>query len=384
MRFDNVVAFLEKLTGEIGIPGVDCTIHVGYDQVFRYCCGYQDLENCIPMQPHSLYYIYSATKVITCAAAAQLLERGKILLSEDVGKYLPAFKNMSYKQVDQNGIEVVKKSEKPLRILHLLNMTGGFSYNRKRPATLELLRNTNHQASTRQVVDTYAQYPLEFEPGLKWEYGLCHDVLAAVIEEVSGMKFGEYLKKNIFEPLNMVETGFIVPESKRHLFAKQYECIDENWPIKVKEVGQTNSFRVSEQYESGGAGLISSLEDYIKFAQAMANGGVGATGARILQAHTIDLMRTNCLTQEQIAESLDYAQYMGYGYGYGVRTMVNPARGGSLSSFGEFGWSGAAGAYVLIDPALKLSVFYAQHMLNNLEDYVHPRLRNLIYAAINA
>lgn len=151
MRFDNVVAFLEKLTGEIGIPGVDCTIHVGYDQVFRYCCGYQDLENCIPMQPHSLYYIYSATKVITCAAGSSAFRTRKMTsflkMWENTCRHL---KICLINRWIKTGIEVVKKCEKPLRILHLLNMTGGFSYNRKRPgyigASAEYQSSGKHEA----------------------------------------------------------------------------------------------------------------------------------------------------------------------------------------------------------------------------------------------
>ena len=146
-------------------------------------------------------------------------------------------------------------------------------------------------------------------------------------------------------------------------------------------VAKTNTHILGPDYDSGGAGMISCPEDYILFADAMANGGVGKTGAQILSPATIDLMRTNCLTEEQ-RRTFSWAQLAGYGYGFGVRTMIDRAGGGSIGPIGEFGWGGAAGALVYISPEKKTAVYLAQHTLNPHEDKVLPELRNVVFAAI--
>ena len=131
-----------------------------------------------------------------------------------------------------------------------------------------------------------------------------------------------------------------------------------------------------------GAGLTTSVEDYSLFASALANGGKGANGERIISENTIQLMRKNQLNENQM-KNFNWPQLKGYGYGLGVRTLLNAANAGSNGSFGEFGWGGAAGATVLIDPDLKLSMFYTHHMLNPQEEYYQPRLRNVLYSCVN-
>ena len=140
-------------------------------------------------------------------------------------------------------------------------------------------------------------------------------------------------------------------------------------------------FRLGSEYESGGAGLISSVDDYIKFANVLCNKGKTQKGEKILSECTIDLMRTNHLDKTSMKD-FNWIQMRGYGYGLGVRTMIDKAKGGSLSSIGEFGWGGAAGTYAMIDPENEITVFYAQHMLNNQEPYVHPRIRNIVYQCL--
>ena len=147
------------------------------------------------------------------------------------------------------------------------------------------------------------------------------------------------------------------------------------------DVGKKVSLVFGSRYDSGGAGITTSVSDYSKFASALACGGVGATGERIISPASIELMRTNQLSQEQKV-SFNWSQLRGYGYGLGVRTMTDKALGGSIGSIGEFGWGGAAGATVLCDPSLKLSVFYTHHMLNPQEEYYQPRLRNVIYSCL--
>lgn len=155
----------------------------------------------------------------------------------------------------------------------------------------------------------------------------------------------------------------------------------DNETGKVSRIKLEYEYIWGYEYESGGAGLISTVEDCAHFAAAMANKGIAHTGERILSPATIDLMRLNQLNNQQMAD-LDWPHFVGYGYGLGVRTMIDPARGYDNSPVGEFGWGGAADSYLLIVPKNKISMFYAQHMRESVEPYVHPRLRNILYSCL--
>jgi len=151
----------------------------------------------------------------------------------------------------------------------------------------------------------------------------------------------------------------------------------------VINVGKAVAHTFGDEYDSGGAGITTSVEDYSRFVSALANWGVGANGERILAKSTVELMRTNQLNAEQL-KNFKWSQLKGYGYGLGVRTLIDKAASGSTGNLQEFGWGGAAGATVLVDPQIGLSVFYAHHMLNPQEEYYQPRLRNVVYTCINS
>jgi CubicO group peptidase (beta-lactamase class C family) len=285
---------------------------------------------------------------------------------------------MTVRCKNANGTEAIKAAENPITIRHLFTMTAGFNYNHSAPALNALRERTGGQFTTREAIRAIAEEPLEFEPGESFRYSLCHDVLGGLIEVLSGMTLGEYIRKNIFEPLDMNDSFFHIPEDKRGRMMTQYMFDDELG--KAVDVGFSNDHKMSDEYESGGAGIISCVADYMKFADTLCNLGTSKNGVRILSPRTVELMRTNHITPKQ-REGLNWIQLDGYGYGLGVRTLTDPTRG-SLSPIGEFGWSGMAGTYVIIDPENKLTLFYAQQMINNQEPYVHPRIRNIVYSIL--
>ena len=172
---------------------------------------------------------------------------------------------------------------------------------------------------------------------------------------------------NLFELLNF----------QRVLQVKLYQDI-----LPLINVGKSVPYVFGTEYDSGGAGVTTSVSDYSKFASALANGGVGMNGEQIISSGTIELLRTNQLDEKRL-KCMTWSQLRGYGYGLGVRTMMNKAESGSTGSVGEFGWGGAAGATLLVDPDLKLSMFYTHHMLNPQETYNQPRLRNVLYTCLN-
>jgi len=378
MNFDRLTNFLNWLV-EWRIPGLDIMVDKDGETVYRYQAGYKDKEQGVKMQGNELYQIYSASKVVTCAAALTLYEQGKFLLSDPVSEFIPEYATLTVNNVRPNGIVVNEPARKTMTVRDLFCMTSGLTYDLASPSILETVKRTEGCAPTVEIAEALAKEPLAFEPGTLWRYSLSHDVLAAVVEVISGMTFGEYVKKAIYEPCGMKESGFLMKPEMEPRLAKQYrfeDAMDAYVPIT-----QHNEYVLGAEYESGGAGMITSVEDYMRFARMMTRKGVADNGERVLSPGTIDLMRTNHLHGEQLA-SFDWERFLGYGYGLGVRTMMDRSITGSTGPVGEFGWGGAAGAYVLLDPENGVTAYYAQQLRNNQEGFVHPRLRNLIYACL--
>lgn len=378
MDFTRMTDFLNTLPSK-GIPGVDCIIKKGYETIYRYYTGYADREEKTEMQGDELFNLYSATKPITCVAVLQLYEKGKILLNDPVGNYIPEYKNLKVVHRLPNSESYILPATKPMTILQLLTMTSGLDYDLDTPEIRKVVKETDGKAPTMAVIKALAEKPLCFEPGEHWQYSLSHDVLAALVEAVSGQKFEDYLKENIFKPCEMTDTTFgFTPEVEKRMMAQYIRNLETG---KVTRTESKSRHTLGSEYQSGGGGLISSVKDYSNFVAAMANEGYTHTGKRILSKHTIDLMRANHLTPQQQSD-YNWAHLKGYGYGLGVRTHITYAGGDSNSPIGEFGWAGAAGCYLLIDPENNISMFYTQHMLNNMETYVHPRLRSILYSCL--
>ena len=379
MNFKNLEELMDRLTAW-RIPGAEIEVYKDNERVFKYASGYADVENKKPIDG-SLYFLYSSSKVATSAAVMQLLERGEILLTDPVKEYMPEFSEMYIKKEVEPGKFELVKAKNDIKIMHLLSMTAGFDYNWNTPAINSVKVATNGKSPTRDIVRAIAQSPLQFEPGEHWSYSLCLDVLGGFVEVVSGKKFSDYVKENIFDPIGMNNSTYRFTEEVKSKMAKQYRFDDEKGIAIEEGFKNSHTIGVGSEFDSGGAGIISDVSDYAKFASALANGGVAPNGERILSPGAIELMRTNLLS-EQALKDVTWPQLAGYGYGCAVRTMMNIGAGGSCGSVGEFGWGGAAGSYLMADPDKKLSVFYVQHLLNNQEPYVHPRLRNVVYKSI--
>lgn len=378
MNFDPLRSFLDSLI-PYGIPGLECTVHMGYEEVFYHSAGFADIENRRKIASDDLYYMYSVSKLITCTAALQLWQQGKFLMYEPISQYLPEFGETSVAHYFPNGKSELHPAREPITIWHLFTMTSGISYKNDTDAIKALVVETEGKASTRQMVKAIAQTPLLFEPGSHWAYGFSHDVLAALVEVISGQRFGEYVKENIFLPLGMKNSYFKNSPEIASRILPLYKYSGQG--ISAVREYQTNENIFGWEFESGGGGLISNLRDYARFAEALSCGGIGRSGARILAESTVRMLRTDTLTA-QTRPDFRAIRLRGYGYGFGVRTMVDLAKAGSNGTPGEFGWNGAAGMYVLCDPARKMTLVYAQHMLDNQENYINPRLRNILYSCI--
>ncbi len=379
MDFTPLKEFMDHLTAW-RIPGNSIRVSIDDKEVFTYQSGYADVETKEPMTTKHLVNLYSCSKPTTVTAALQLYEQGKIKLDDPVYAYIPEFRQMH--------LADGSVAKNPMTLRHLFTMTSGLTYNTKTEAFEKARRLTDGKMDTLTVIRCLAEDPLSFEPGTKWQYSLSHDVLAAVVEVVSGQKFRDYVKENIFNPLGMENTVYHC-EGVMDKMAAKYRFVDgvegtlvekqagtspwEGGYLKKESLQSAHIF--GPEYDSGGSGITASVAEYSKFCDALANGGKG-----ILRPETIELMRTNQIAD--VDKSLfSWRQLANYGYGLGVRTLLSVPEDGN-GNVGEFGWGGAAGASLWIDPEYKLSVCYAHHMLNPQESYYQPRMRNAIYDSL--
>jgi len=356
--------YLRSIPETWQVPACAMTVHIGRETV---------LEERVGAKPQEIYWMYSATKLFTSVMFCRLLEQGKLRLEDRVSDYLPEYASLTIR--DREGNQYPAKN--PLLLEHLISMCGGLTYNITDPQITEA-----QDRSTRGIVRRIARMPLIGEPGETYEYSLCHDVLAAVMEVVTGERYDKLLQREIIGPLGMTRTAFHPDPSLAQDLAPQYRWKGLRHP-PVPCTG--NMFCFSDDYDSGGAGLYSSLEDYVLLPEALANGGRGRDGYPLLRPETIELMQENHVYGRRLdGFTLRWGRLRSYGYGLGVRTRLDQSDG-SLAPVGEFGWDGAAGAYCIIDPVNHLSAFYVQHVLEMgpVFDEIHPRLRDLLYLGLH-
>jgi len=379
----------------IGPAGCGVSICKKGREIYSHCEGFADIDKKSKLTPDHIVRLFSNTKVFTNVLALTLFEKGKFLLTDPISDYLPEFSNPVVGFFTNNGTFSTRPASSPIRVKDLMSMSSGLTYGTEMAGDENSKTNILIQRrvdaleaeggySVRDFSKALAGVPLLFDPGTQWHYGYSHDILGALIEVVAGMSFGDYLEKAICSPLGLPDTSFFLPPEKAARLARQYHAPDANGNLSLSE-DLDFSYDPAHKFQSGGAGLLSTMADFSRFAAMLSMGGT-LDGIRILSRNTIDLMRENHLGPQQLAtfyaaqeNGWEFAR--GYGYGLGVRTMIDKVRGGSNGSVGEFGWSGAAGTWLMADPAQELSAVYVQQVLPNLyESYFHPRLRAVVYS----
>lgn len=375
MNFNKLDKFMSEMP-QRGFPACELAVSKDGEIVYRSGFGYSDSAKTRPVSNKDIYWIFSATKVITCIAAMRLVEEGRIRLDDPVSKYIPEFAHMKVLQKDKT----ITDAQNTMTIEHLFTMTGGMSYDLK---TENIMKASEQNGSTLDVVRAMAKDPLSFEPGTRYKYSLCHDVLAAVVEVVSGMRFSEYLSRYIFEPLGVVDMGFRPTEEQKSRFSALY--MYKNGTGSAHEVEIQNRFIITPDYDSGGAGLFSTVDEYMKIITVIACGGTTADGYRILKPETISMMGKNHLPEAGLNDFCN-TRLFGYGWGLCGRAHMNPTLSCSLAPVGEFGWDGAAAAFSMIDAQNRVALYFGTHLFGCSYGYhmVHPTIRNLVYEGINS
>ncbi len=326
--------------------------------------GYADREEKVPMSRDTIFRMFSMTKPVTAVAVMILAERGKIDLWDKVSDFIPEFADVQV--LEEDGRLAAPKTQ--MNIWQLLTMTSGITYPDMdcEPAILmdKLFREIKADLEAGKPTDTLeycrkiATVPLCFHPGEKWRYGLSADILGGIVEVVSGLKFGDFLQKEIFGPLGMKDTGFYVPKEKWDRFATCYEWSAKTGrlePYKENFLG-LEGYREDVRFESGGAGLVSTIDDYSRFGMMLLNGGT-LDGVRILGRKSVELISAPHLNEQQMKD-YNWDSVRGHNYGCLTRVMVNPGEAGSNASVGEFGWDGWTGNYITMDPSENMTLLY--------------------------
>lgn len=380
-NFDDLSRLLESFV-ESGPVGCGCAVAKNGKKLYEGYFGYADVEEEKPITQDTVYRLFSMTKVVICTAAMILFERGKFLLNEPIYEYFPEYRDTKVFVKEPNGNIHIEKAKNPMLIKHAFSMAVGMPYPFENSLTAKEMKKVIEELTKKYgkydivtEVKAMGSVPISFEPGTHWLYGYGHDIIAGLIQVVSGKTVGQFLQDEIFEPLGMENTGYRFRDDIEERMASCYKR-DENG-ILTKVSGMLDDYHQPDAvYEAGGAGLYSTVDDYLKFSQMLANGGC-YNGERIIGRKTIDLMRTNQLNDVQLKDFTN-SYLAGYGYGLGVRTLMDKAAGNSNGSIGEFGWTGALGTYTSIDPSEGLSIVYMHQMIPNMEEYHHLRVRAVV------
>lgn len=330
--------------------------------------GVRDVMAGAPIAEDTIYRIYSMTKPVTGVAMMQLYEQGKFSLDDPVSKFIPEFENLEVvKSYEKDGSFEVEPLERQPTMRELMSHTAGFAYGLygSDPSNLAFRKQgVLGAANLQKFIDKVATIPLMQQPGKHWFYSASVDIQGAIIERITGMTLSEYFSAKIFSPLAMPDTAFYVPADKADRLADIFAYHPETKKFqrlpfleqKYNWLGDMSYSKETRRMESGGGGLVSTLGDYARFCQMLANGGE-LDGARILKAESIELMRTNVLTAEQnvnVAGTLTEAETDRLGFGLNVGTIRRAEGSKPRMSEGSYYWGGAAGTWFWIDPANKL------------------------------
>jgi len=356
--------------------------------------GDQDRERKIPMADNSIYRIYSMTKPVTAVAVLMLAEEGRFLLEEPVSKYLSEFSRPVVYVGHQSG-EIRTKPARPITIRQLLTHTSGLTYPFIASPVATLYRqagisggalNDAHE-SLADLVTTLASMPLVSQPGTAWHYGMSIDVLGRLVEVVSGQDLRTFMVSRIFQPLQMVDTDFLVPDEKLQRFAAAYRAGPDN-TLLLQDDPARSLYRAAPKILSGGSGLVSTAQDYARFAQMLLNGGT-LDGVRLLSPLTVKFMLSNQLPAGLPTETfagavvqMTYGDDWGMGFGLGGFVLLQPEKTGIPASVGSYGWAGAAGTNFWIDPELNMVGIVMTQLLPGHKVPVREVMQAMTYQAV--
>ncbi len=360
------------------------------ETVYQGTFGHLDAAGTVPLPEDAIFRAYSMTKTFTSACMLMLLEEGKFKMHDPLSRFFPEFKDIKVTETAPNGGLSLVKPRREIVIRDLFTMASGIPYpggeTPSERAMQAMLKRMDRDVKAgkpwdarRVMREIGSTVPLTFHPGEHWWYGESIDVLGALVEHFSGMRLGDYMARRIFEPLGLTDTAFYVPEEKRDRFVEL--CAPDARGVYHKDTGAwfNEAYHADPPFQTGGGGLVSTAKDLIKWTRLLA--GLGEVdGVRLLSRSTVELMRRNHLSEQQMAD-YNWDTQRGYGYGLAVRTMLRPELAG-YGNVGEFGWDGMAGTWLSADPAEEMAMVFLVQVNPGKHYETVPYFAQTVYGAI--
>jgi CubicO group peptidase (beta-lactamase class C family) len=390
-RLGRLDAYLDGFVADGRVKGLQLVVTRGGRIAHVTVRGQRDAEAGLPVEPDTIWRIYSMTKPITSVAAMMLYEEGALSLFDPVAKFIPSFGDLRVYRKGMAAAPVTVAAAEPMLVWHLLTHTSGLTYGfQQANAVDEAYRNAGffldppEEHDLASACDVWAGLPLLFEPGAEWNYSVSTDVLGRVIEIVSGQDLDEFFAERIFKPLGMTDSGFSVSDAQRSRMSALY-AHDPASATAVPYPGVDAVTTERPKLLAGGHGCASTAADYHRFTQMLLRRGE-LEGVRLLSPRTVDLMTANHLPGNATLSEfgrplLDLVVNDGYGFGLGLSPLVDPIAAKTLSVAGEYRWEGAAGTAFWVDPADDVTVLFFTQVLFGSDD-VWVGLRRLVYQAL--
>ena len=398
-RLDDIPNYFSSYLNQERIPNFVCLI-ARHGEVAHYSHqGFKNIESKKPIDENTIFRIYSMTKPITSVAIMMLYEKGLLRLEHELFRYLPEFANTEiWESGDLNNYKT-RSVDNPILIRDLLTHTAGFTYDfmlghpaiglyKKNGLDTYIDPEEKKEMNLEKFTKKLSSLPLLFNPGEKWHYSCATDVLGRLVEVVSGQLLDDFLKENIFVPLEMIDTGFYVEESKHERFSDCYQTLlgSKKKKMTISHKSGEDVFSRPRNFLSGGGGLCSTISDYANFCQMLLNKG-NYKGIQLLSPTTVNFMTLNHLpenkTLQQMGDSsFSETRFDGAGFGLGFSVLIDQVGAMMPSSIGSFSWGGMASTFFWIDPKEDLFSILLTQLIPSGRYPIRPQAQTLVYAAL--
>ena len=390
-RLARIETFLQdKYIGPGKLPCAQVQVLRSGSLVYESVIGRRDIERDVALTRDTVYRIYSMTKPITSLVFMMLVEEGRVALDDPVTRFIPEWKNLGVYSAG-TGPWVTTPCARPMQMVDLLRHTSGLTYGFQMRTNVDAAYRTlkvadrDRSLNTERFVDELSRLPLEFSPGDAWNYSVSTDVLGVLIERITGKPFAQVLQEGVFDPLGMKDTRFIVGEDQKARFAACYLPTPAGG-MSLLDDPQKSPFLSEPVFFSGGGGLVSTADDYMRFCRMLLAGGQ-LDGHTLVSPATLRLMTANHLPGGKDLTALSRSLFSestnaGVGFGLGFAVVFDPVRAMVPSSPGEYYWGGAASTAFWIDPVEDIAVIFMTQLLGSSTYPVRRELRTLVYSAL--
>lgn len=392
-RLGRIPEFFQAYIDKKKVSGLSVLVARKGEKIHHSCLGVKDWDTGELIAEDTIFRIYSMSKPITSVALMMLYEEGKFRLEHDVSRYIPEFANLRVFDGGTVSQWQSYKPERPMQVVDLLRHTSGLTYDFMAQGVVDAAYRRNNirvnnvgQGNLKDFIGRLSKMPLVFDPGKHWNYSVSTDVCGYLVEVLSGLPLDEFFRTRIFEPLGMVDTGFMVPADKVNRFATCYERPAGKKEIVLQDKAGDSPYNREPNGFSGGGGLVSTSNDYFRFIQMVLNGGE-LDGVRLLSPSTVHYMRQNHLPDGQTMKDMGISSFTeeredGTGFGLGFSVVVDPVATQAPVSKGTFSWGGAASTYFWIDPVEEIVAVFMTQLMPSSTFPIRPQLQTLVNSSI--